>query len=98
MNNCVFEYLPQFHYLCNKNCICQMVSFQGCNNSHQYMNYTLKLCVLLQNRENGWLLFVQRKIGDLLILTLSQNVKVKTLFSPPNAWKINRKGLDNKKM
>jgi len=97
MNNCVFEYLPQFRYLCVQNCICQMLSFLGCKNSHQYMNCALEFCVLPQNEENGWFSFVQRKMGDLVIPPLRQSVKVKTVLSPTNAWKINREGLDNKK-
>lgn len=98
MKNYVFEYLPQFHYLCVQNCICQMLSFLGCKHSHQYMNCALEFFILPKNEENGWFSFVQRKMGDLIISPLKQCVKVKTVLSPTNAWRINRESLDNKKI
>lgn len=98
MKDYEFEYLPQFHYLCVQNCICQMLSFRGCKHSHQYMNCALEFCVLPQNEENGLVSFVQRKMGDLIISPLKQSVKVKIVLSPNNAWRINRENLDNEKI
>ena len=62
------------------------------------MNCALEFSILPQTEENGWFSFVQRKMGDLIISPLKQCVKVKNVLSPTNAWRINKEGLDNKKI
>lgn len=98
MENYKFEYMPQFHYLCVQNCISQVLSYLGCKHSHQYMNCALEYCVSPASDEKSYVSFVQRKMSDLIISPIKQSVKVKTVLSSSNAWRINKEQLDDGKI
>ena len=98
MINFKFDYSQQFHYLCVQNCICQTLSYLGCKYSHQYINCALEFKVLKNYEENGCISLVKRKMSDLVIFPLKQSVKVKTVLSSRNAWRLNREELDNNKI
>jgi len=67
----------------------------GYQNPHHYMNCALELHVGIQDAALDTVPFIQKKMSQLVIETMRPCIKINTVVSTKNAWKLNKGLLDN---
>jgi hypothetical protein len=72
-----------------------VLEYYGYKNANQYISNALEYRIIPNRNELSNISFIKKKMSDIVISPLKNNVILKTVISSTNAWKINKISLDN---